>query len=155
MVAGRSWNFFERLMSSLCPLAPGSFPASCLKEGSLIFIAFTVVLCLYFSVCDYISIFLPPTLHISLPSSVDRSSYFFHSSSSSFALSLPLELSLSDPLKRDHIMFFPSCFPPTLRWGGEPPAGGIKDMIYRAPSQQKRDEDRKKNTKWKISFPAQ
>lgn len=44
--------------------------------------------------------------------------------------------------------------PPTMRWGSEPPAGGIKDMIYRARLQQKRENESKK-IKWEIRFPAQ
>lgn len=50
----------------------------------------------------------------------------------------------SDPLKWDPIMFFPSCsHHPTMRWSSEPPAGGIKDMIYRAPSQTKKGKRKK------------
>lgn len=100
-----------------------------------------IFFCFYFysSVRLYFNI-LPPAVCVSLSSSVDRSSYLLHSPSLSFTPFLPpcLSLSLSDPLKWDPIMFFPSCSPPTLRWGGEPPAGGIKDMIYRAPSQTKK-----------------
>lgn len=84
---------------------------------------------------------LPPAVFVSLSSSsVDISSYLLHS--------------LSVSLKWDPIMFFPSCSPPTLRWGGEPPAGGIKDMIYRAPSQKWKKKKREKKCKWEISFPA-
>lgn len=125
----------------------------CFEVGYPVFITFSVVLCLHILLSsDYISIFYPLlSLCVSLPSSIDSSSHLLHSPS--FSFSFPL--SLFDPLKWDPTMFFPSCSPPTLWWGSEPPAGGIKDMIYRAPWQQKKRKWKKKNIKWEISFPAQ
>lgn len=98
----------------------------CLSLSDHISILPQLSLCLSLIQCR--QLLLPPSQTLTL---------FCPSSSS-------LCLSLSDPLKWDPIMFFPSCSPPTLRWGGEPPAGGIKDMIYRAPSQTKKRKRKKK-----------
>lgn len=45
-------------------------------------------------------------------------------------------------VKSHHV--FPSCSPPTMRWSSEPPTGGIKHMIYRAPSKTKKGEKKEK-----------
>lgn len=97
------------------------------------------------SLSDYISIFYPL---LSLCLSLIQSRQLLLPPSQPLTLFCPFSSSrsLSDPLNWEPIMFFPSCSPPTLRWGGEPPAGGIKDMIYRAPSQtKKRESERKKH----------
>lgn len=98
--------------------------------------------CLFFSfsVWLYLNI-LPPTVSVS-PSLIQCRQLLLHSLLFSFIPSLPL--CLSDPLKWDPIMFFPSCSPPTLavrRWTpGRRYKGHDLQGLF---ANKKREKDRK------------
>lgn len=94
---------------------------------------------------------LPPTVLMSLCSS-SLNGYFPLPHIALFSLALMSSsqcLSLwPSKVKSHHV--FPSCSPPTMWWSSEPPTGGIKHMIYRAPSKTKRG----KRKKMKDQFPS-
>lgn len=92
------------------------------------------------SVCSVIS----PAAFMSLSSS-SLNGYFPLPHIAIFSLALTSSsqcLSLWPTKVKSHHVF-PSCSPPTMRWSSEPPTGGIKHMIYRAPSKTKKGKRKK------------
>lgn len=87
---------------------------------------------------------VPPTVFMSLCSS-SLNGYFPLPHIALFSLALMSSsqcLSLWPTKVKSHHVF-PSCSPPTMRWSSEPPTGGIKHMIYRAPSKTKKRKRKK------------